>query len=325
MKIIGTAEQAEEMQHELKQTLIVFNTAVRDMRHSLDRMKESCHDAECMEIESLLMGIMQLMVDYMDDFGDLNTVLEEYRRILEQPGMTDLYSSIRAGYPQNQILSGKISAFSSHENILGSNFVQGMQNVLNKSIHTDVKRLYEKYGDKLSIQNAETSGKAFYRHGEGVYINKNKVSSGDDIHKPYQTAFHEFGHNIDYLLGNGQPISESWGNGALLSAIQQDFTNLKGSMDNADLILYLRKKKIDNKWTLKDIASVSDILESLTGVSYPLGAGHGCTYWDNRLPCKEFFAETLDAAAANEESYKIMKDMFPNAVAIVHKIIGGVV
>ena len=78
----------------------------------------------------------------------------------------------------------------------------------------------------------------------------------------------------------------------------------------------------------------------MTGIDYPLGSGHGSkfvqeigsdgsvverkiSYWQNRLPNKEFFAETLDGAAANEESYLMMKRFFPTAVSVVHKIIGG--
>ena len=67
--------------------------------------------------------------------------------------------------------------------------------------------------------------------------------------------------------------------------------------------------------------SVSDIIESMTGISYPLGVGRGSSYWNSRFPCKEFFAETLDGAASNEGSYSFLKRMFPRSVAVVHKIL----
>lgn len=40
--------------------------------------------------------------------------------------------------------------------------------------------------------------------------------------------------------------------------------------------------------------------------------------------CIKFFAEILDGAAANEESYQMMKYFFQKAVPVVHKMTGGV-
>lgn len=206
---------------------------------------------------------------------------------------------------------------------LDASFINGMNKVLQNSQHSDVQWLYVQYGDKLSVADTSHLGGAFYRYGEGVYMNSVQVASGDMIHEPYQTAFHEFGHNIDYIMGRGKPISEIWGNNALYNAIQHDFSNLKGEQSTKQLIESLKKQAKENGWSIKDTASVSDIIESMTGVSYPLGAGHGSAYWENRLPNKEFFAETLDGAAANERSYVLLKTMFPCAVSVVHSIIGG--
>lgn len=225
--------------------------------------------------------------------------------------------------PTNQILAGKNSSFDSNADKLGKDFVNGMQNTLNKSSHSDVKKIYEKYGSQLQVKDANYTGGAFYRHGDGVYMNKGVVSKGDMIHEPYQTAFHEFGHNIDYIMGNGQPISETWNNGELMDAIRDDFSSLKGSRSNEELVAALKEEMAKGGWSIKEVGSVSDIVESMTGISYPLGVGHGSSYWNGRLPCKEFFAETLDGAASNEGSYSFIKKMFPRAVAVVHKILGG--
>ena len=90
------------------------------------------------------------------------------------------------------------------------------------------------------------------------------MKNGSRIHKPYQVAFHEFGHNLDYILGKGIPISEKWGNGALYEAIKYDFNVLKGTKSNEELIDALRQQKKEYKWTNMAIASVSDILECMT-------------------------------------------------------------
>lgn len=207
--------------------------------------------------------------------------------------------------------------------MLSRDFKNGMNRVLGASSHNDVKHVYQKYGSQLSVKSVNHEGGAYYMPGEGVFINSEKVMNGDMIHKPYQTAFHEFGHNIDYIMGNGSPISESWGNNALYDAIKDDFNSLKGNKTDLELITDLKQQMEENGWTIMDTASVSDIIESMTGISYPLGVGHGKGYWNHRLPNKEFFAETLDGAASNERSYGLLQRFFPRAVSIVHRIIGG--
>lgn len=224
---------------------------------------------------------------------------------------------------------------------LGVPFVLGMHNTLSRSHHEDIRELYKNYSNKVTVCDTNYLGTAHYKANQGVYFFKSQVATGDgQMDKPYQTAFHEFGHNIDYLIGGGNPISESWGNNELYRAICKDFEILRGDRSNEQLVADLKKEMEEKNWTLFQRGSVSDILECMTGIDYPLGSGHGSkfvqeigsdgsvverkiSYWQNRLPNKEFFAETLDGAAANEESYLMMKRFFPTAVSVVHKIIGG--
>lgn len=215
------------------------------------------------------------------------------------------------------------SSFAAHEKTLGTKFVLRMQEKLDQSPHKDVRDIYEKYGSRLSIYKTDHLGGAYYEHGKGVCIHTLTAAVGGLGHKPYQTAFHEFGHNIDYLMGGGEPISEKWGNGALYQALQQDFAELKGDTPDRILVAKLKLEMVKNLRSVSDTLAVSDMLESFTGISYPLGSGHGKKYWKDRLPCKEFFAEVLDGAAANEGSYGLLKQMFPRGVDIVHRIIGG--
>lgn len=220
-------------------------------------------------------------------------------------------------------VSGAGSAFAAHERVLGAKFTDRLQEKLNLSPHRDVRQIYETYGSRLTIYSANHLGGAYYEHGKGVHFNKHSAAAGGLGHKPYQTAFHEFGHNIDYLMGNGEPISEKWGNGALYAALQQDFADLKGELSDRQLVNRLRIDMAKHLRPASETLAVSDMIESFTGISYPLGSGHGKKYWEKRLPCKEFFAEVLDGAAANEDSYRLLKQMFPRGVEVVHRIIGG--
>ena len=68
--------------------------------------------------------------------------------------------------------------------------------------------------------------------------------------------------------------------------------------------------------------NISDILEGCTNISYPLGIGHGAKY--HKRPGateREFFAEVLDSAAVNQESFDQMKRIFPNSVQMVLDIL----
>lgn len=68
------------------------------------------------------------------------------------------------------------------------------------------RRVYNKCSDIIKVQNPNYRGdKAFYqppggRKPEGVLLNMAEVAKGDTIHTPYQTKFHEDGHNIDHIL-----------------------------------------------------------------------------------------------------------------------------
>ena len=71
---------------------------------------------------------------------------------------------------------------------------------------------------------------------------------------------------------------------------------------------------------------ISDILEKLTGKSYPLGAGHGVTYHRREYATeKEFFAEVLGSAVANPDSYAQLQRLFPTAVNRVWDIVKGAI
>lgn len=77
---------------------------------------------------------------------------------------------------------------------------------------------------------------------------------------------------------------------------------------------------------LTECGNISDILEYCTNKSYPLGIGHGVKYHKNSGATeKEFFAEVLDSAAANEESFLQMQRIFPNAVKLVLDIVKGAI
>lgn len=287
--------------------------------------------------------------------------------------------------------------------VLGDDYANAMETLLEFTEEPNVKNLYYKYGDRLDVVNNPTmkGGAYFYPSDEKVHMNAEYVSKGDNLHAPYQTAFHEFGHNIDWLAGHdagGQWISVAYGDNKLNKAIVQDYHNFaiktaledllstedgavyfraglrimdKGDGVYVDLSRKLRRKEItindilsrpdadeivsgivaqnygeislgslvinklkNENMSLSTRGNISDILESVTHTSYPLGAGHGTDYWghweynvfgtpefkSNDNAAIEFFAEVCDSMVANPKSLEQMRRIFPNSVGVVEEM-----
>ena len=128
---------------------------------------------------------------------------------------------------------------------LGDDYANAMETLLNFTEEPDVEDLYHKYGDRLDAVNDPTMSRgAYFSPVDGkVHMNADYVANGDDLHKPYQTAFHEFGHNIDWLTGHeagGEWISAEYENGKLGKTIKSDWEDFKVRMFQQSPHTYLR-------------------------------------------------------------------------------------
>ena len=207
-------------------------------------------------------------------------------------------------------------------------FKSGMADTLKKCRHFSVKEVYKRHQNQLKcIDNHYTGGAYFMSTDGGIYFDEVSASAGTRWQTPYQVAFHEFGHNIDWLMGGKNNLAyasnKEYNGKKLGDVIKKDYLTFKkasGKRKNDDLLEMLRSENMP----LTECGNISDVLEFCTNKSYPLGVGHGAKY--HKRPGateKEFFAEVLDSAAANEASFLQMKRIFPNAVKMVFDIIGG--
>ena len=204
-------------------------------------------------------------------------------------------------------------------------FKQGMADVLDNATVPEAKKVFEKFADqRVCVDPNWKGGAKFNKWSGGVFMNTTKVAQASSLETPYETAFHEFGHMIDWLAGGKSPtyLSNQELNGKqLLDVIKSDFQAFKKSLNvsrAADVIPVLKAENM----TVQERGNISDILEKCTGVSYPLSAGHGVSYHKrDGATEREFFAEVLDSSIANEPSYKQMKRLFPNAVDMVWEMI----
>lgn len=207
-------------------------------------------------------------------------------------------------------------------------FKSGMADTLKKCRHSSVKEVYKRHQNQLKcIDNHYTGGAYFMSTDGGIYFDEVSAFAGTRWQMPYQVAFHEFGHNIDWLMGEKNNLAyasnKEYNGKKLGDVIKKDYLTFKkasGKRKNDDLLEMLRSENMP----LTECGNISDILEFCTNKSYPLGVGHGAKY--HKRPGateKEFFAEVLDSAAANEASFLQMERIFPNAVKMVFDIIGG--
>lgn len=277
---------------------------------------------------------------------------------------------------------------------LGDDYANAMQTILEFTEEPGVKDVFYKYGDRIKVKPDVKDGGAYFSPADtSVHMNPQYIANGDSIARPYQTAFHEFGHNIDWLAGHdngGGLVSNNYKSGLLPKTIKKDWDSYKVSTFKKDPLKYIygdtEEEKLfyfrsslrsgasyEDKDLFKDLSNklrsgelsitdvfnnpeygdravravmeyafndetainqikslglnktavgnVSDAIEFCTGVPYPIGVGHGSSYWTDENGAAEFFAEVLDSKAANPASMEQMRKYFPNAVKVVEDIL----
>lgn len=120
--------------------------------------------------------------------------------------------------------------FKSIEAQVGKDFTDGMIKTLERISEEDVVKLFKKFSKDLKVSDAKTKRGAYFSPRDGgVHMNSKNVAKGDNVHKPYQTSFHEFGHNIDYVAGkNAGGTWLSTNSPELMKTIKKDWANFKG-------------------------------------------------------------------------------------------------
>lgn len=214
-----------------------------------------------------------------------------------------------------------------------------------------VKSVWNKYQGQFKTSDPNYSGsRAFYSPSTNdVTLNIGATAKGDTISTPYQTFFHEYGHMTDYLaskdkgFGGMISITDIFGGLDAGGNITKAIRGSGGLLGNTakqevkDLLAAMKKKhgvtrkpeaakflidEIKAKYPLIARTDVSDMLEGAgIGVAYPLGVGHGTTYWKNRDNGKEIFAEMLSAEIANPESLACIKEYFPETYNVFRQML----
>lgn len=236
------------------------------------------------------------------------------------------------------------------ENTYGSSHAQAVKAGIEKA-DDDVKAVWNKYQSKFKTSNASYAGNRAFYHPvtDDVTLNIAAAAKGNSYNTPYQVLYHEYGHMTDYLAArnygksqfiafsevfdgidnNGKLIWTTAGSGGLLGKtakkeLKDRLANIKKAngfgkkYEAADYLI----NEIKSNYTLLARADVSDILEGAgIGIKYPLGVGHGLSYWNNRDNGKEIFAEIISAEIANPESLECIKKYFPETYKVFREML----
>ena len=232
-------------------------------------------------------------------------------------------------------VGGMAQARSFLERAYGVHHASMIMNYLNRAPEA-IRSLWEEFaGSFRAARTDPESSDAYYSsQTDNVTLGINQVARGDSIHPPYATIFHEYGHMTDYLIarklgaGRHTAYSDIYKNGLLGKTAKAELTGhinrflqLNPRYRRADAVDMLIRE-VKSKYNMLDRSDISDMFEGAgIGRGFPLGSGHGLTYWSNRGNGKEIFAEITSAEAAHPGSLKAIKEYFPQTYAVYHQML----
>lgn len=232
----------------------------------------------------------------------------------------------------------------------GATHAQAVKSTL-QNADPDVKAVWNKYQGKFKTSNAQYSGSSanYSPASDSVTLNIARAASGSSYQTPYQVLYHEYGHMTDYLAArefgynnyvaftqvfngldsNGKATFIQGMSGGLLGQTAKD--ELKALIKSTKKAHGVTTKaeaaqiiidEIKKDYSLIARSDVSDMLEGAgIGVAYPLGVGHGKSYWKNRDNGKEIFAEMMSAEVASPDSLDCIKKYFPETYKVFRTIL----
>lgn len=238
-----------------------------------------------------------------------------------------------------EVVTVEKSRFSQIRDVCGDEFVDKFVSHLDRCDEL-TQALFHRYGDRLRIIDKTHTGVAYYDPlSKGVLFDMNAIASGSKFRQPFQTALHEFGHMLDDILGPTGTTAGISKNDELYKLIKLDgreFVRLAyldqgfASKPSWSAKTYLQKGAVNilGSNNVAVLSGVSDMLEPVTRISYPLRSGHGLDYWGTEVSGtrqefvgSEFMAHVLEGNLAPDGYANALKTVFPNAHNMLMKIL----
>lgn len=333
------AKAVENKIYEINERL--FNSGLSTRTKEWDDLMNECN--RLMDISDELYDKLSAFDDYDRLARRLAEYREKYNDAIKGTVSMEEYKEARKRIPELvRSRNDAIKALSDAQPFapdvrdkLGNEYADAMDSLISAASerHPEIASAYRMFSSQLKIDDYQLSSGAYYSRGtKGIFFNAANVASGNSYERPYQTAFHEFGHLIDNVSQyDGIYLGESNG---LAEVIRSDWVRFRNEMGrrhgvsrdkNGFTIGVLKDEMRADPEGRYNYSNISDIIEGCTRTSYPLGFGHGASYHrgmlnNNGPTAHEFVAELYDAAMTSEGSYEQMKRVFPNAVELVESI-----
>lgn len=230
------------------------------------------------------------------------------------------------------------------QNAYGTNHANAILAILQKA-PGNIRAMWEDYAAQFRATDMQRNERGAYYspRDDSVHLRIRSVAQGDAISTPYSVLFHEYGHMTDFLIArkdgygytaysdlfqgigaDGRPILRSSSSGGLLGRTAKN--ELEGHlsrihMQNPNMTRNQVARALANeamgKYSMLDRSDISDMFEGAgIGLAYPLGAGHGLSYWSTHGNGKEIFAEITSAEAAHPGSLRAIKEYFPKTYQV---------
>lgn len=141
----------------------------------------------------------------------------------------------------------------------GEQHYQAMHTALIENGNEDLIRVWGQNEASLLIDDCNSGRHPHFNpRSEGITINIKEDAKGCDWSKPYQTSFHELGHNIDYILGGKNKIlfySNQYKNGLFGETIKNEINNKLKEIEDA------YKEALADKKTRGDVLFKKGVIE----------------------------------------------------------------
>ena len=244
----------------------------------------------------------------------------------------------------------------------GSEHYQAMHMALLENGDEDLTRVWAQNEAELVVNSTNYKKGAHFSSSEGgIKIDLEKDVKGSYWSKPYQTSFHELGHNLDYILGGKDKYtyySTLYKDGLFAKTIREEISNRmneinerikkgfkaaedkgqylfeQGVITESSIKYFQNETRYKKRWGQRVFynelmkiepvkrSALSDIIEGVTEGAIQAGFGHGKAYWKKRPSGVEREAfAEFWESVVNPEQWEVLKEYLPKSTAIFKEMI----
>lgn len=267
------------------------------------------------------------------DEDELQTLKEraEYFGLDKTENFEDFKKKYLAAAKEPEYNAGDTSDSSVFDGIISkqTGMNKSYQDTLNQRYSkgsTEAQKVFNKYVPSDSVANSAHNGTAHFTP-VSKKVNMNFANDLQNKRGAGTTFFHEHGHYIDFMAAGSANYEYMSVNdktfGALLLSDFKDYVKAykkQHNMNAADAYAAISQELIGH-----EKHSLSDLIDGISKGKCSGNYGHRRSYWKNPGALeKEAFAHMFEASF-DSGKYALMKQYFPNALAVFEQMLKGMI